>query len=35
MRLGSALEQHGLTPRIYASAEEAHQHLADLGRRGS
>jgi len=35
MRLGDALQQHGLAPRIYGSAEEAHQHLADFGRRGS
>jgi len=35
MRLGDALQQHGLTPRIYGSAEEAHQHLADFGRRGA
>jgi propionate CoA-transferase len=35
MRLGDALQQHGLAPRIYGSAEEAHQHLADFGRRGA
>ncbi len=33
MKLRDALSQHGLSPQIYSSAEEAHQHLADFGHR--
>ena len=35
MRLGDALSRRGLTPHIYGSAEEAHDHLADLGHRSA
>ena len=33
MAIGDALEKRGLTPHIYGSADEAHEHLADFSPR--